>query len=64
VPQIYVQEASDAMDVDVDETLSVPPAQQKRSLKRSFGATTMEILKSFPFPGHHHSGHHSQHRSC
>ncbi|KAF6763587.1 hypothetical protein DFP72DRAFT_1059660 [Ephemerocybe angulata] len=35
----------------------------RRSVKRSFGATTMEILKNFPFPGHHHH-HHHQHQQA
>ncbi|KAF6747765.1 hypothetical protein DFP72DRAFT_589124 [Ephemerocybe angulata] len=36
----------------------------RRSVKRSFGATTMEILKNFPFPGHHHHHQHQQAAAC
>lgn len=66
-PQPFATEDGIPMEVDEGALVVPPPAPQKRSLKRSFGATTMEILKSFPFPGHHHhhnSNQHQQHRSC
>jgi hypothetical protein len=55
----------DVTDMEID-SVSLPqvpqPVQQKRCVKRSFGTSAMvEMLKSFPFPGHHH--HHHQHHS-